>query len=238
MTWPAPHRLRDGLDSDEVVPQQRHPRLVEREGRGDRRARRGRRQEARGQRGALDARLLGLEGVGYASRGPPPDEAQEPAAPPSPEARPVLLRPEPGVRRRQPSRRDAGLRGEGSGSSRAPAGSPSGISATSTPAKVIPHEGPADARGQHGRARHAAQGVRDAPLPSDRAAPRFRLPGQPLRPPAQGPHGGAAAGEDRANREIALMSAIWNWGRDTGRTNLPNPCEGVKRNRETGGIAT
>lgn len=38
----------------------------------------------------------------------------------------------------------------------------------------------------------------------------------------------------RANREIALLSAVWNWGRDTGRTNLPNPCEGVRRNKETG----
>lgn len=38
----------------------------------------------------------------------------------------------------------------------------------------------------------------------------------------------------RANREIALMSAVWNWGRDTGRTNLPNPCEGVRRNKEVG----
>lgn len=38
----------------------------------------------------------------------------------------------------------------------------------------------------------------------------------------------------RANREIALMSAVWNWGRDTGRTSLPNPCEGVRRNKETG----
>lgn len=38
----------------------------------------------------------------------------------------------------------------------------------------------------------------------------------------------------RANREIALMSAIWNWGRDTGRTSLSNPCEGVKRNKEVG----
>lgn len=38
----------------------------------------------------------------------------------------------------------------------------------------------------------------------------------------------------RANREIALMSAVWNWGRDTGRTALPNPCEGVKRNKESG----
>jgi integrase len=38
----------------------------------------------------------------------------------------------------------------------------------------------------------------------------------------------------RANREIALFSAIWNWGRETGRTALPNPCPGVKRNKETG----
>lgn len=38
----------------------------------------------------------------------------------------------------------------------------------------------------------------------------------------------------RANREIALLSAVWNWGRDTGRTALPNPCEGVRRNKETG----
>jgi integrase len=38
----------------------------------------------------------------------------------------------------------------------------------------------------------------------------------------------------RANREIALFSAVWNWGRDTGRTSLPNPCPGVKRNKEGG----
>ena len=38
----------------------------------------------------------------------------------------------------------------------------------------------------------------------------------------------------RANREVALFSAIWNWGRDTGRTALPNPCEGVRRHREYG----
>lgn len=36
----------------------------------------------------------------------------------------------------------------------------------------------------------------------------------------------------RGNREIALFSAIWNWGRSTGRLNLPNPCDGVKRNKE------
>lgn len=38
----------------------------------------------------------------------------------------------------------------------------------------------------------------------------------------------------RANKEIALLSAIWNWGRDTGRTTLPNPCAGVKRHRVYG----
>jgi integrase len=52
------------------------------------------------------------------------------------------------------------------------------------------------------------------------------------------PHKGRKAeprlATSRANREIALFSAIWNWGRDTGRTNLPNPCPGVKRNKETG----
>lgn len=38
----------------------------------------------------------------------------------------------------------------------------------------------------------------------------------------------------RANREIALFSAIWNWGRDTGRMSLSNPCPGVKRHKEQG----
>lgn len=38
----------------------------------------------------------------------------------------------------------------------------------------------------------------------------------------------------RANREVALFSAIWNWGRGIGMTDLPNPCDGVKRNTEKG----
>jgi integrase len=38
----------------------------------------------------------------------------------------------------------------------------------------------------------------------------------------------------RANREVAVFSAIWNWGRDTGRTTLQNPCVGVKRHKEAG----
>lgn len=38
----------------------------------------------------------------------------------------------------------------------------------------------------------------------------------------------------RANREIALLSHLWNWAREKGYTALSNPCEGVKRNREDG----
>ncbi|VVN43799.1 tyrosine recombinase XerC [Pseudomonas fluorescens] len=38
----------------------------------------------------------------------------------------------------------------------------------------------------------------------------------------------------RANREKALLSAIWNFARETGYTSLANPCSGVKGNRETG----
>lgn len=38
----------------------------------------------------------------------------------------------------------------------------------------------------------------------------------------------------RANREIALFSHIWNCAREWGATDRPNPCAGVKRNREKG----
>lgn len=38
----------------------------------------------------------------------------------------------------------------------------------------------------------------------------------------------------RANREKALLSHMWNWAREQGYTALPNPCAGVKGNRETG----
>ncbi|WP_045769509.1 tyrosine-type recombinase/integrase [Xanthomonas albilineans] len=37
-----------------------------------------------------------------------------------------------------------------------------------------------------------------------------------------------------ANREKALLSHIWNWARNKGYTDLPNPCAGVSRNREQG----
>lgn len=38
----------------------------------------------------------------------------------------------------------------------------------------------------------------------------------------------------RANREKALLSAIWNYARDKGYTSLANPCAGIKGNKETG----
>lgn len=37
-----------------------------------------------------------------------------------------------------------------------------------------------------------------------------------------------------ANREKSLLSHLWNWCRQKGYTDLPNPCAGVNRNREDG----
>jgi integrase len=58
---------------------------------------------------------------------------------------------------------------------------------------------------------------------------RFRKTPKGRKPPRE-----PILAKTRANREIALFSAVWNWGRDTGRTALPNPCEGVRRHKETG----
>ncbi len=44
----------------------------------------------------------------------------------------------------------------------------------------------------------------------------------------------ASAGHVRANREIALFSHIFNFSRENGITDAPNPCAGVRKNRETG----
>lgn len=38
----------------------------------------------------------------------------------------------------------------------------------------------------------------------------------------------------QANRELALLSSLWNWARESGYTSLTNPVAGVKRNKETG----
>lgn len=37
-----------------------------------------------------------------------------------------------------------------------------------------------------------------------------------------------------ANREIATLSLVYNWARERGITDAPNPCAGVKKNREAG----
>lgn len=36
-----------------------------------------------------------------------------------------------------------------------------------------------------------------------------------------------------ANRELALFSDVWNYAREWGYTDLPNPCRGLRRNEET-----
>lgn len=36
-----------------------------------------------------------------------------------------------------------------------------------------------------------------------------------------------------ANRELALLSDVWNLAREWGYTDLPNPCRGLRRNTET-----
>jgi len=38
----------------------------------------------------------------------------------------------------------------------------------------------------------------------------------------------------QANREIAVLSVLWNFAREAGYTKEPNPCAGIKRNKETG----
>lgn len=45
---------------------------------------------------------------------------------------------------------------------------------------------------------------------------------------------GIRAAPVRANREVSWLSGAWNWGRTQGLTDLVNPCDGVKRNKETG----
>lgn len=44
----------------------------------------------------------------------------------------------------------------------------------------------------------------------------------------------AHAGHVRANREVALFSHIFNFARERGFTDAPNPCVGVRRNKEMG----
>jgi len=43
-----------------------------------------------------------------------------------------------------------------------------------------------------------------------------------------------SAGHVRANREIALFSHLFNFAREVGLTDAPNPCLGIRKNKETG----
>lgn len=43
-----------------------------------------------------------------------------------------------------------------------------------------------------------------------------------------------ASTHPQLSREIAWLSVAWNWARSRGITDKPNPCEGVRRNKETG----
>lgn len=44
----------------------------------------------------------------------------------------------------------------------------------------------------------------------------------------------SATAKVRANREKALLSHLWNFARDRGYTDQPNPCAGIHRNTEAG----
>lgn len=70
-----------------------------------------------------------------------------------------------------------------------------------------------------------------------RAANNLKPPMEGMRPSDLTPHEIAKYLETRsakvsANREIAFLSIAWELARRRGWINLPNPCTGVKRNRE------
>lgn len=44
----------------------------------------------------------------------------------------------------------------------------------------------------------------------------------------------ARSAKVQANRELAVLSILWNWARAKGYTGLSNPVSGIKRNKETG----
>jgi integrase len=54
-----------------------------------------------------------------------------------------------------------------------------------------------------------------------------------IKPSSVGQYLETRQAETRANREIALLSHIYNWARSWGYTANENPCRGVKRNKET-----
>jgi integrase len=92
-------------------------------------------------------------------------------------------------------------------------------------AEVVPTKGPTTQKDNKRELKQLLAFFNDPPAPLDAIQPqhvkqylRYRGKDAPVR----------------ANREKALLSAIWNYARETGYTNLANPCAGVKGHKETG----
>ncbi len=90
--------------------------------------------------------------------------------------------------------------------------------------EVVPTKAPATQRGNARELKQLLSFFNDPPAPLEAIEPQHVR--QYLR------YRGKTA-PVRANREKALLSAIWNFARETGYTALANPCSGVKGNRET-----
>ncbi|MCY1437909.1 Tyrosine recombinase XerC [compost metagenome] len=91
--------------------------------------------------------------------------------------------------------------------------------------EVVPTKAPATQKDNARELKQLLQFFNDPPAPLEAIEPqhvrqylRYRAKTAPIR----------------ANREKALLSAIWNFARQAGYTALANPCSGVKGNKETG----
>ena len=91
--------------------------------------------------------------------------------------------------------------------------------------EVVPTKAPATQKDNARELKQLLSFFNDPPAPLEAIEPQHV--GQYLR------HRGKTA-PVRANREKALLSAIWNFARTSGYTALANPCAGVKGNKESG----
>jgi len=91
--------------------------------------------------------------------------------------------------------------------------------------EVVPTKGPATQKDNARELKQLLAFFDDPPAPLDAIEPQHVK--QYLR------YRGKTA-PVRANREKALLSAIWNFAREAGYTKLANPCAGVKGHKETG----
>lgn len=90
--------------------------------------------------------------------------------------------------------------------------------------EVVPGKSPATQKGNLRELGKLLEFFNDPPAPLEAIQPQHVR--QYLRYRASAPV--------RANREKALLSAIWNFAREMGYTALANPCAGVKGNKEKG----